>query len=36
MLESVLDDNKKNSELAQKHKVNKILIDNRYEVDVDL
>lgn len=35
-LESVLTDNAHVLELAQKHKVNHILIDDEYEVDVDL
>ena len=35
-LESVLADNAQVLELAQKHKVNYILIDDKYEVDIDL
>ena len=35
-LESVLADNAQSLELAQKHKVNYILIDDKYEVDIDL
>ena len=35
-LESVLKDNKRNLELAKKHTVNYILIDNRYEIEIDL
>ena len=35
-LESVLTDNAHVLELAQKYKVNHILIDDKYEVDVDL
>ena len=35
-LESVLTDNAHVLELAQKHKVNHILIDEKYEVDIDL
>ena len=35
-LESVLTDNAHVLELAQKHKVNHILIDDKYEVDIDL
>ena len=35
-LESVLKDNAQVLELAQKHKVNYILIDDKYEVDIDL
>ena len=35
-LESVLADNLQVLELAQKHKVNYILIDDKYEVDIDL
>ena len=35
-LESVLADNALFLELAQKHKVNYILIDDKYEVDIDL
>lgn len=35
-LESVLADNARMLELAQKNKVNYILIDNKYEVEVDL
>ena len=35
-LESVLADNAQVLELAQKHKVNCILIDDKYEVDIDL
>ena len=33
-LESVLKDNKQNLELAQKYKINYILIDNNYEIDI--
>ena len=35
-LESVLQDNTKNLELAQKHRVNYILIDEKYQADIDL
>ncbi len=35
-IESVLEDNAAVSELAKKHKVNFILIDDKYEVDVEL
>ena len=35
-LESVLADNAQILELAQKHKANHILIDDKYEVDIDL
>ena len=35
-LESVLSDNAHVFELAQKHKVNYLLIDDRYEIDVEL
>ena len=35
-LESVLADNAQVLEFAQKHKVNYILIDDKYEVDIDL
>ena len=35
-LESVLEDNAQVLELAQKHKVNYSLIDDKYEVDIDL
>ena len=35
-LESVLTDNAQILELAKKHKVNHILIDDKYEVDIDL
>ena len=35
-LESVLTDNAQVLELAKKHKVNHILIDDKYEVDIDL
>lgn len=35
-LESVLKDNKQNLELAQKHNVNYIIIDETYKVDIDL
>ena len=35
-LESVLYDNAQILELAQKHKVNYIRIDDKYEVDVEL
>ena len=33
-MESVLEDNEKNRKLAEKHKVNTILIDEKYEFDV--
>ncbi len=33
---SVLEDNTRFLELAQKHKVNYILIDDKYEIDIDL
>ena len=33
-MESVLEDNAKNRKLAEKHKVNTILIDEKYEFDV--
>lgn len=35
-VESVLEDNARYLELAQKHKVNYILIDDKYEIDIDL
>ena len=35
-LESVLDDNQRVLELAQKHKQNYVLIDEEYKVDIDL
>ena len=35
-LESVLEDNEKVLELAQKHRQNYVLIDDEYRVDVDL
>ena len=35
LLESVLADNKQVLELAQRHNVNYILIDDKYEVDID-
>ena len=35
-LESVLADNAQSLELAQKYKVNYILIDDKYELDIDL
>ncbi len=35
-VESVLEDNARYLELAQKHKVNDILIDDKYEIDIDL
>lgn len=35
-VESVLEDNARYLELAQKHKANYILIDDKYEVDIDL
>ncbi len=35
-VESVLEDNTRYLELAQKHKVNYILIDDKYEIDIDL
>ena len=35
-LESVLSDNKHTLELAQEHKVNYILIDDEYVIDIDL
>ena len=34
-MESVLMDNARMSELAQKHKVNYFLIDNKYEINID-
>ena len=34
-IESVLSDNIKVLELAQKHKVNYLLIDDKYEIDID-
>jgi len=35
-IQSVLEDNKRNLELAQKHNVNYILIDNNYEIEIEL
>jgi hypothetical protein len=35
-MESVLEDNKKNLELIRKYKVNHILIDDTYEIEIDL
>ena len=35
-VESVLEDNARYLELAQKHKVNYILIDDKYEIDINL
>lgn len=35
-LESVIEDNKKVLELAMKHKVNYILIEDEYKIDIDL
>ena len=35
-VESVLEDNARYLELAQKHKVNYILINDKYEIDIDL
>ena len=35
-LESVLEDNAHVLELAKKHKVNYLLIDDKYEIDIDL
>ncbi len=35
-LESVLEDNSKYLELAQKHNVNYVLIDDKYEINIDL
>jgi adenylate kinase family enzyme len=35
-MESVLEDNKKNLELIRKYKVNHILIDDIYEIEIDL
>lgn len=35
-VENVLQDNKNMLSLAQKHKVNYILIDDKYEIDIDL
>ena len=35
-MESVLSDNAQISELAEKYKVNRILIDDRYEINIDL
>ena len=35
-LESVLKDNTRFFELAQKHKINYLLIDDKYEIDVEL
>ncbi len=34
-MESLLADNKQALELAKKHNVNYILIDDKYEVDID-
>ena len=35
-MESVLEDNREALELAQQHKANYILIDDQYEIDIDL
>ena len=35
-LESVLEDNAQVLEQAQKHKVNYLLVDEKYEIDIDL
>ena len=35
-MESVLEDNKKNLELIRKYKVNHILIDNTYDIEIEL
>jgi len=35
-LESVIEDNRQVLELAIAHKVNYILIDNKYKIDIDL
>lgn len=35
-VESVLEDNARYLELAQKHKVSYLLIDDKYEIDIDL
>ena len=35
-LEHVLNENKQNLELAEKHNVHYILIDSKYEIDIDL
>ena len=35
-IESVLNDNAAVLELAQKHKVNIVLIDGKYEIDIEL
>ena len=35
-MESVLEDNREALELAQQHKANYILIDEQYEIDIDL
>lgn len=35
-VESVLEDNARYLELAQKHNVNYILVDDKYEIDIDL
>lgn len=35
-LENVLKDNARVLELAQKHNVNYVLIDDKYEIDIDL
>jgi len=35
-VESVVEDNARYLELAQKHKANYILIDDKYEIDIDL
>ena len=35
-MESVLLDNAHVLELAQKHKVNYLLVDDKYEIDIDL
>ena len=35
-LETVIEDNKRILELVQKDKLNYILIDDKYEIDIDL
>lgn len=35
-MESVLEDNAQFLELAQKHGINDVLIDNKYEINIDL
>ena len=35
-MEAVLEDNAKFLELAQRHKANYVLIDDKYEIDIDL